>query len=166
MSLGYDGYYYINAVEDAGSLSYAVFESNQIKSAEFNIGYSEEDNNIYHNKNLKDKYHKLLEYVKQHIEDRGFSLKDFNYRWGTNFGFNPRTKEITTRDERIHGVSIWNPNDTKVEAKKKIDRIQLLNYLSAKFGLKFKEVSNEEHSFSVIFTDLKIPEYSPFFNQS
>lgn len=100
---------------------------------------------IYYNKNLKDKYHKLLEYVKKHIGDRGFSLKDFNYRWGTNFGFNPRTKEITTRDERIHGVSIWNPNDTKVETKKKINRAQLLNYLSAKFGLKFKEVSNEEY---------------------
>lgn len=146
LSLGYDGYYYINAVEDAGSLSYAVFESNQIKSAEFNIGYSKEDNNIYHNKNLKDKYYKLLEYVKQHVGDRSFSLKDFNYRWGTNFGFNPRTKEITTRDERIHDVSIWNPNDTKVEAKKKIDRVQLLNYLSAKFGLKFKEVSNDEYT--------------------
>ena len=54
MSLGYDGYYYINAVEDAGSLSYAVFESNQIKSAEFNIGYSKEDNNIYHENEVTD----------------------------------------------------------------------------------------------------------------
>ena len=100
---------------------------------------------IYHNKNLKDKYYKFLEYVKQHIGDKDFSLKDFNKHWGTNFGFNPRTKEITTKYERIHGVSIWNPNDTKVEAKKKIDRVQLLSYLSAKFGLKIKEVSNAEY---------------------
>lgn len=100
---------------------------------------------IYHNKNLKDRYYKLLKYVEEHINDKDFSLKKFNFDWGTNFGFNPKTREITTRDERIHGVSIWNPNDTKVEAKKKIDRVQLLSYLSAKFGLKFKEVSNEEY---------------------
>ena len=126
---------------------YVAKDSNQIKSATDNIGaFSTTDNNVYHNKNLKDRYNRLLEYVKQHIGDKDFSLKDFNYHWGTNFGFNPKTKEITTRDERIHGVSIWNPNDTKVEAKKKIDRVQLLNYLSAKFGLKFKEVSNEEYT--------------------
>lgn len=123
-----------------------VFNPNQIKSATDNVGtFSEEDNNIYHNKNLKDRYYKFLEYVEENIKEPWFNLKDFNHRWGTNFGFNPKTREITTRDERIHGVSIWNPNDTKVEIKKKIDRVQLLNYLSAKFGLKFKEVSNEEY---------------------
>lgn len=122
-----------------------VFNPNQIKSAEFNIGYSKTDNNIYHNKNLKDRYDKLLEYVEENINEPWFSLKDFNHHWGTNFGFNPKTKEITTRDERIHGVSVWNLNDTKVEAKKKIDRLQLLNYLSSKFGLKFEEISNSEY---------------------
>ena len=140
-----DGNLILTATYDNLFNNYGVFDSNQIKSAEFNIGYSKEDNNIYHNKNLKDRYYKLLKYVEEHINDKDFNLKKFNLDWGTNFGFNPKTKEITTRDERIHGLSIWNPNDTKIEAKKKIDRVQLLNYLSAKFGLKFKEVSNEEY---------------------
>ena len=146
----YDGIIFKNILDiahDSGGFGdvYVVYDANQVKSADFNIGYSKEDNNIYHNKNLKDRYDTLLKYAEENINESWFSLKDFNYRWGTNFGFNPKTKEITTKDERIHGVSIWNPNDTKVEAKKKIDRAQLLNYLSAKFGLKFKEVSNDEY---------------------
>ena len=137
--------FYDDEYRESSPIFAMAVNSNQVKSAEDNITFSTTDNNIYHNKNLKDRYNTLLKYAEENINQPGFSLKDFNRHWGTNFGFNPKTKEVTTRDERIHGVSIWNPNDTKVEAKKKIDRVQLLNYLSVKFGLKFKEISNEEY---------------------
>lgn len=45
-SIGFDGYDYINTVEDAGSVSYAVFKSNQIKDIN-NIEFSNSDD-IYH----------------------------------------------------------------------------------------------------------------------
>lgn len=53
--MGFDGVKYKNEIEDAGSISYAALNPNQIKSAEENIGtFSEEDNNIYYNRLVGD----------------------------------------------------------------------------------------------------------------
>lgn len=50
----YDGYTYINNVEDAGSISWAVFDSNQIKSAGGeNTTFSRTNNNIHFFKDSK-----------------------------------------------------------------------------------------------------------------
>jgi len=91
----YDGYTYINNVEDAGSVSWAVFDSNQIKSAggenttflkdNDNIyffkdskgvvyGYVDNHGNIHFDKNKISPQHPIHEYT--HIWDRVVAVKN------------------------------------------------------------------------------------------
>ena len=128
-----------------------IHNANQVKSAEYNEGYSLEDDNIYHNRNLHDWYWKIYNDIKQN--GTTLTVKEINNRYGTNFGW--YRGELTTRDPKIHGVSIYNNNDTEVIAKKRIDRAVLLNYLSSKFGLTIKEISNSESELSLAMNNLQ-----------
>ena len=99
------------------------------------------------NKTLKDIYYTIVDWAKEVESKGGFAnIGQINRDFGTNIGFNPNTKEFTTRNPKIHGVSIYNPNDTQIEAKRRIDRAQLLNYLANKFNLKIQEISPEEYA--------------------
>jgi len=131
-----------------GGRQFIVDSSNQIKSATGNSGtFSAEDNNIYHNTTLEGIYNRVLRFVEDKKNSgQRFSLKEINAYFGTNIGFNPETKEFTTKSPKIDGVSIYNPNDTKIEAKRNLDRAKLLKYLGDKFNLKIKEVSQEEYA--------------------
>ena len=120
-------------------------EEHKLEQFDIRTPDNKENTTVYYNRDIRSWYWKLHKYVTEHINDKGFSLKHFNEQYGTNFGFNPRTKEITTKDERLHGVSIWNPHDTEVIAKKRIDRAVLLEYLTSKFGLKLQEISVKEY---------------------
>lgn len=133
---------------NAPVVDYLTNNPNNIKSAINNNGeFSREDNNIYHNTTLKDTYYKILDFVKEKQKNgESVPLAEINRHFGTNIGFNPNTKEFTTRNPKINGVSIYNPNDTQVEAKRRIDRAQLLNYLANKFNLKIQEISPEEYA--------------------
>ena len=127
---------------------FAVFNPNQIKSAINNNGqFSTADRNIYHNTTFEGIYNRILQFVEdKKASGQKFSLVEINRHFGTNIGFNPETKEFTTKNPKIDGVSIYNPNDTKVEAKRNLDRTKLLKYLGDKFNLNIKEVSPEEYA--------------------
>ena len=127
---------------------YVIIHNNQVKSAISNNGqFSTADRNIYHNTTLEVIYNRVLQFVEDKKKNgERFSLKEINAHFGTNIGFNPETKEFTIKNPKIDGVSIYNPNDTKVEAKRNLDRAKLLKYLGDKFNLKIKEVSPEEYA--------------------
>ena len=86
-----------------------------------------------------------MEYARQTTTQDNFqiSLKEFNKRFGTDFQYRDnKRKEVRFGSGRLHGVSIYNANDTKVQAKTRIDRALLLDYLTKKFNLKTVVVNN------------------------
>lgn len=141
----YDGISYFHN----GAEAFVVWNPNQIKSATDNNGqFSTTDNNINHHLSIKyyeDKYDRLLQYVKSVKVHRANWLSDFNKANGTNFGYNPKTKQITTRSRQIYGIPLTNDNDTETQARNRIDRALLLQYLHHKFNLNIKQIPKSKY---------------------
>lgn len=102
---------------------------------------------VRENRNIKDSIEILKKQAEQLYKNGRVSQRaigDFNALYGTNFGVNPRTGKLTFKSETLRGISIYNPRDLEITAKKNIDRALLLDYLGTKFNLHFVELSVSE----------------------
>lgn len=109
----------------------------------------EADNNIYHNRTLSEIYLGLLDYARQVTTGNDFkvSLKRFNELYGTDFQYRDNKRgDVRFGSGKLQGVSIYNANDTQVQAKTRIDRAVLLDYLTSKFGLKTKVLNDSQYN--------------------
>lgn len=196
----YDGTIIYNVVDSGGSFvgvgnDYIAFNSNQIKSATYNIGtYYKENDDIRYNKDLNEDLN-LLQYLSTSFKKRGYNSLDdtssvihkvinkFHGRYYLS-QVNPQEakdnlefereklrlpKGIFSYNKRGNGVEVTLNSDLLqdfIEESKELNIIQksfdkeisgevldILSFLSAKTGMKYKMINKTEAS-ELLKTDL------------
>lgn len=100
--------------------------------------------NIRYSKQAISVYYALLEKANHWVFKNHMPLRVFNVLFHTNLKYNRKNGDrIQSSNPRYRGVTLVNKNDKRMEIKRRVDRVVVLDYLSKKFNLKYQVVSDD-----------------------
>lgn len=144
ISKKFDGIFYKNKIEDEGSISYIVFNSNQIKSATDNNGnFSRESDNIYEKIKSENK-------LKESKEDIIYS-KEFKDWFGDWENDPEHSSKVVDKDGKPLAVYHGSPNG----------KFDILKFSYEEGGIYFSDNKSVSESYFINYDDPSVnPKYS------